>query len=212
MSSKNKGQVNSGVRAILSHPVIYNSFQRIVGIDKAFSKYVNEIIRPVDGSRILDIGCGEGYILNFLSHNIDYVGYDISSPYIEYAKEKFRGRGRFVNARVSEMKLNENELFDIVLATGLLHHLDDREGVDLFKVGYNCLGKGGVMYTYDNSYFKEQSPIAKFISSRDRGRHVRYPEEYQKIAKAVFEEVQVIIRHDMIRIPQTVCILKCIKG
>src|SRR6185503_20595904 len=119
MSSKNKDQVNSGFRSILSHPVIYNSFQRIVGIDKAFSKYVNEIIRPVDGCRILDIGCGEGYILNFLASNIDYVGYDISFSYIEFAKEKFKGRGRFVNARVSDMKLKEDELFDIVLATGL---------------------------------------------------------------------------------------------
>jgi len=67
------------------------------------------------------------------------------------------------------------------------------------------------MFTYDNSYFNGQSILARYISSKDRGQHVRYPDGYKRMAQNAFNNVEVIIKHNMIRIPQTVCILKCKK-
>jgi len=205
-------QVEVGIRSILSVPFIYKTYQRIVGIDTVFKKYINEIIRPEANSRILDVGCGEAYILNFLPEDIVYVGYDMSASYIDYAKRKYGSRGTFINERVSEMMIKDVEPFDIVLATGLLHHLNDIEGEQLFKIGYQLLKPGGVMFTYDNAYYEDQSSIARYISSKDRGKHVRYPHEYREIALAAFDKIEVIIRHNMTWIPQTVCILKCFKN
>jgi SAM-dependent methyltransferase len=209
---ENENQTTSGLRAILSSPLIYNTFQRVIGVDSGFRKYVNEIIKPTNDSKILDIGCGEGYILNFLPTEITYVGYDMDSSYIEYARKKYKERGTFFNTRVNEMPTDNFEQFDIVLATGLLHHLGDDEAGNLFKLGHQYLKKGGVMFTYDNCYFQGQSPIARYISSKDRGKNVRYPEGYKKLATVAFNDIETIIRHDMIRIPQSVCILKCHKN
>jgi 2-polyprenyl-3-methyl-5-hydroxy-6-metoxy-1,4-benzoquinol methylase len=206
-----KDQVDSGFRSILSHPLVYQTYQRIVGIDTAFKKYINEIIQPEGNCRILDIGCGEGYILNFLPEGVTYVGYDLSPSYINYAREKFGNRGTFVNERVSEMTMDSHASFDIVLATGLLHHLSDEEGKELFRIGAACLRPGGVMYTYDNAFFKGQSLLARYISSKDRGQHVRYPEQYRAIGLSAFNRVEIIVKHNMIRIPQTICILRCHK-
>jgi SAM-dependent methyltransferase len=204
-------QVDSGFRSILSHPLVYQTYQRLVGIDIAFKKYINEIIKPEGNCRILDIGCGEGYILNFLPENVTYVGYDMSPSYINYAKEKFGNRGMFINERVSEMTMDSHSSFDIVLATGLLHHLSDEEGEELFRIGTACLRPGGLMYTYDNAFFTGQSMLARYISSKDRGQHVRYPEQYRAIGLRAFNKVEIIVKHNMIRIPQTICILRCQK-
>lgn len=211
ISKPKRDQVDTGLRSILSHPIIYKTFQRIIGIDRTFNILVNEIIRPVAGNRMLDIGCGDAYLLNFLPKEILYVGYDLNPAYIDYARKEYGDRGLFINERVSEMVVQDQEPFDIILAVGLLHHLSDQEGEDLFRVGYNCLKPGGLMFTADNCYFKGQSLIARFISSKDRGQHVRYPEGYRKIALPVFKNVEVIIKHNMGRIPQTICILKCTK-
>ena len=204
-------QIDTGVRSFLAHPIIYKTFQRLIGIDRAFKTLVNEIIKPVAGDRMLDIGCGEAHILDFLPKGIAYVGYDLNPAYIDYARRKYRDRGTFINERVSEMVVKDAEPFDIILAAGLLHHLNEHEGEDLFTVGYNCLKPGGSMFTTDNCYFKGQSPIARYISSKDRGQHVRYPEQYKKIASPVFTNIEVIIKTNMVRIPQTTCILKCKK-
>jgi hypothetical protein len=67
------------------------------------------------------------------------------------------------------------------------------------------------MYTYDNAYVEGQSLIAKYISSKDRGRHVRYPDQYQAIGQSIFNNVEVILKNNMIRIPQDICILRCKK-
>lgn len=206
-----KDQVESGFRSILSHPLVYQTYQRIVGIDLAFKKYIREIIKPQSDCRILDIGCGEGYILNFLPEDVRYVGYDMSPAYINYAKEKFGTRGTFINERVSEMTMDSHASFDIVLATGLLHHLNDAEGAELFRIGAACLRPGGVMYTYDNAFLEGQSLLARYISSKDRGQHVRYPDQYREIGLSAFNKVDIIVKHNMIRIPQTICILRCHK-
>jgi cyclopropane fatty-acyl-phospholipid synthase-like methyltransferase len=212
MASENIDQREGGLHAILSYPLVYKYFQRLSGAESAFRKYVNHIIQPDVHSRILDIGCGEGYILNFLPAGVTYMGYDMSAAYINYAKKRFGSRGKFFNERVSEMVIQDNEPFDIVLATGLLHHLNDTEGQELFKIGYSCLKPGGLMFTYDNAYLNGQSAIARYISSKDRGQHVRFPEQYRKIASHAFENIEVIVKHDMLWVPQTVCILKCQKA
>ena len=206
-----KDQIDSGIRSIFSSPVIYKMFQRFIGSDMAFRKLV-DIIKPFPHSRILDIGCGEGHILDFLPETINYTGYDLSVRYIEYAKQKYGHRAIFINERVSDMALKDTQPFDIVLAIGLVHHLNDEEARGLYKTGYNSLKNGGTMFTSDNAFYKGQSFIAQYISSKDRGQHVRYPDQYQALAFSAFEKVEVIIRHDMIRLPQTACILKCSKS
>ena len=207
--SEKKDQITTGIRAIFKNAVVYKAFQRAIGIEKAFKNLIG-IMKPTSDTRFLDIGCGEGGILEFLPEGIQYVGYDLSKEYIDFAKKKFGNKGKFINQRVSAMDV-EGGPFDIVMAAGLVHHLNDEEAKELFRIGYDCLKPGGYMYTTDNAYYKGQSPIARYISSKDRGQHVRYPEQYQQLALSAFQNVEVIIRHDMIRLPQTACILKCRK-
>jgi SAM-dependent methyltransferase len=99
--------------------------------------------------------------------------------------------------------------FDLVLATAVLHHLDDDEAVQLFEVAREVLKPGGRLITLDGCFVADQSSITRFILSRDRGRYVRTKDAYLSLAQKSFKDVQLSIHHDLIRIPYTHIIMEC---
>ncbi len=99
--------------------------------------------------------------------------------------------------------------FDIVLALGLLHHLDDSEADDLFRLGYAALKPGGRMITMDGCYLPEQSKVERYLLDSDRGRFVRSEEEYLKLAQRRFSRVVPHLKPGLLRIPYTHLFLEC---
>ena len=133
------------LKSLLDQPVIYKLFSALVGAQYSISTLVNQYVRPAAGDRILDIGCGPGKILDHLPQ-VDYFGFDFSPSYIESATRRYGHRGQFFCQRVSEAQvfLEQPESFDIVLAIGVLHHLDDAEAMQLFEIARRALKKDGV--------------------------------------------------------------------
>jgi len=197
------------MRTILKFPRIYNLFSRIV-VGDAFTLLVEKYIRPKEADRILDIGCGTGEILSYLPR-VEYVGLDMNQAYIDNAKKRFRYRAKFLNQSVTEGKNSELSLsdFDTVLAIGVIHHLNDDEALQLFELASSGLRPGGRLITYDGCYIEGQSWFASFILSRDRGKYVRTRDEYLSLASKLFNDIQVSIHHDLIRIPYTHIIMEC---
>ncbi|MFZ5569873.1 MAG: class I SAM-dependent methyltransferase [Thermodesulfobacteriota bacterium] len=173
--------------------------------------YLERFLQPVNGKRILDIGCGCADILKLLPAGVEYVGYDLSREYIEYAQRKYGHRAEFHLKRVKDITLDEKNQFDIVLADGLLHHLSDTEAAELFRVGHDALSDHGFMFTVDPTVNSSQRLISRWISLMDRGMHVRTPEQYHRIACAVFPAVEITVIDNVSGRPQTGCFLKCYK-
>jgi cyclopropane fatty-acyl-phospholipid synthase-like methyltransferase len=204
-------EINHGLRAALSHPALYILFGRMMGLSEKYRMYISRFIKPFPGMRILDIGCGPAAILNFLPVDVDYTGYDVNPSYIAYAKRKFRHRAVFYNQAVSNMTLTDPRLFDVVLADGLCHHLNDTEAANVFEIGHMNLKNNGFMLTIDPVFTKNQSKISKLITQFDRGQHVRYGEEYKQIASSYFSKIHTHIFDHVGRLPLIGCILKCMK-
>jgi hypothetical protein len=97
------------------------------------------------------------------------------------------------------------------MANGVMHHLNDREAVDLFKLAFAGLKKGGRMLTIDGCYTKNQHRLIRFILSKDRGKFVRNREEYVNLASKVFSGVKTELRDDMLNIPYNHLIIECTK-
>jgi SAM-dependent methyltransferase len=91
--------------------------------------------------------------------------------------------------------------FDLVLATGILHHLDDSRALSLFELARKALKPTGRLITFDGCFVAGQPKLAKFVVSRDRGAFVRQPEQYSRLASASFGKVETFVRHDLLRIP-----------
>lgn len=197
------------LREVLSFSWAYHSFSRVIGGAERNRVLVRDYIRPQPGDRILDIGCGPGSMAPFLPGS-DYLGVDASAEYIARAKRRFP-RMRFVCQRVSQYDLVERNYFDIVLALGILHHLDDSEALTLFQIARDALKPGGKLVTIDGVWTDDQSGIVKYLLSRDRGRFVRSEAGYRELAGKVFPNVEWSVHHDLLRIPYSLLILKCFR-
>lgn len=194
---------------LLEHPIIYRGFRFLFGSEK-FRQHYASVIDAKQDDRILDIGCGTGDILNSLPH-VEYVGFDINEKYIATAKRRFKGRGEFVCAGLQEYNTNGETPFDIVLATGVLHHLNDDTCNTLFRLAYKSLRPEGRLITLDGVFTPRQNLLERFFVARDRGRFVRQEEEYTTLARACFINVQSTILSGQIRLPYSHLVLECIK-
>ena len=198
-------------RTFLQHPKAYVAFARAVGTEETRRRYVAEILKVRAGDRILDIGCGPGYWLDYLP-SVDYVGFDLSEPYVDYARKRYGDKAKFFASALNSDVAASLNPFDLVVANGVVHHLDDAEAELLFAVGRSSLKPGGRMVTVDGALVAGQSPIARLIIKNDRGEFIREPQSYASLAQRSFDEVRCAIRHDLLRIPYTHCILECIAG
>jgi SAM-dependent methyltransferase len=201
-------QITDGLRAVLGHPAIYNTLQFLVGANRLHREIVQTYLRPRPGARILDIGCGPGPVLDYMPE-VDYVGIDLSLDYINAARRRHGGRGRFLACSAEDLGRHMDGGFDLVLASGLLHHLDDDQSVGLFATARSLLAPDGRLVTVDSSREPGQSALARFIVDRDRGCNVRDSKGYAALAQASFSRVTTSLRDDVLRIPVTLCFLEC---
>ncbi len=202
-------QVTSGFRAIFSNPGVYNLAQRMVGAERARRILVHDYFSDMRGKRMLDIGCGTAEILRHLPEDMDYSGFDASEAYIVEARHRFSARGSFRAELVREATLEDIGMFDLVLAFGLLHHLDDDEAAALFRLAAKALKPNGCLITVDPVYTDVQSRLTHWVISKDRGQNVRNAGQYASLAKVFFPEVQEHVRDDLLHIPYTHLIMQC---
>lgn len=201
-----------GVHRILNRAGVYDGVQRLLLRSGSRARYVRDFVRPFAGCRILDIGCGPADLLAYLPESVgEYVGFDMNPDYIEAARRRWGDRGRFHCQKVEAASVGPGVAYDIVLANGILHHLDDNEASHLFDVARRALRPGGWLVTYDNVYVAGQHWFARWLIGRDRGKAVRTREGYAALAGKSFTQVESAILHDTLRVPYTILVMRCVK-
>ena len=79
-----------------------------------------------EGDSILDLGCGNGRLLNALpSVNFSYLGIDGNDYLLHQASKKFPDR-KFTLARLEDMEL-DSKAYDTIFCVAAFHHLVGRE-------------------------------------------------------------------------------------
>ena len=201
-------QTTTGIRSVLSIPLVYETFQKVVGSPRVRRELVEKYVKPAPGLRVLDIGCGPGDLIDHLP-GVDYTGTDLSAAYIESARRRFGDRGRYLVGRVSDLEASELGKFDVVIAKSLLHHIDEDEALHLFHSASRMLAEGGRLVTLDAAYTPDMSRGSRFVVSRDRGQSILTPEGYEALARRAFSEVEIAVHHDLLRIPYTHVFMSC---
>ena len=174
--------------------------------------FVDDYVKPSPGDKVLDLGCGPADLVSLLP-DVSYTGIDSNQDYIESAKRRFGDRAQFLCADACAVDLGESAgSFDLVIASGVLHHLDDRAAERFIGVAHSALATKGRFIALDGCRVPNQSALVGWLLANDRGRFVRSRDEYECLAYTRFEEVSSDLRDDLLRIPYTHCILTCRKA
>lgn len=196
-------------RRILALPAAYRWFSRLVGARGSRTECVRRYVRPRAGDRVLDCGCGPGELLEYLPSDLEYVGIDIDAGYIADARERFGDRASFRTGAIGPDTMSEEAHYDLVLAWGVLHHLDDGQVREFLRLARRSLKPGGRLVTLDPCYVPGQSPVARLFLRMDRGLHVRALDAWPELVRPTFPDMVAHVRHDLLRIPYTHLIMEC---
>jgi SAM-dependent methyltransferase len=197
---------------LLSKPFCYDLFQEVVGAraarERFFGQYLSPNLQP--NSRVLDIGCGTGLLLNVLPSGIRYVGIDHSSEYLRVASEKWEGRGSFIRGDLADsLESSVKGRFDLVIAAGVFHHLPDDVLSRLCLSIASVLEPQGRLVSFDPCFHIAQPRLARLLVSADRGQYVREDRELETLLSRAFARVQRETVDDFLRIPYSHCFMTC---
>ena len=199
-------QVESGLRSILSSPRVYRLSQALVGMRRVYQRLVGGRLKA--GDCMLDIGCGTGDVLEAVPGGVAYYGFDLSARYIDYARRRFGERGTFWAEPVDAATVARLPACDLVLACGVLHHLDDDEAEALLRIALSTLKPDGVLITYDPCFTPDMGRLERSLVSRDRGQNVRAPEGYETLCSGFFSDVSWEVLSGHLRIPYRSVIMR----
>ncbi len=107
----------------------YEAFDRLREANESleFSEALHEF-KAFSGKKVLDVGCGNGYVLSrYARAGADVQGVDITPKAIELSRRRFelQGlKGRFDEANAEALPFAD-ATFDLVCSMGVLHHTPD---------------------------------------------------------------------------------------
>lgn len=166
------------LQKLLGIPFVYNRIRPFVvgGIDMT---PLYRILEATENDTILDIGCGTGIAMDYLSSFQSYFGFDTDPVAIAHARKRYGDRPKVHY----ECRLFTADDFKIrptrVIMSGLLHHLPDADAVSLLNI---CSQSRTVkrIATQDVIYLPGKI-LNNLLAWMDRGRHVRDLEGYHRL-------------------------------
>lgn len=93
----------------------------------AFHECVHQLLSDADPGRVLDAGCGEGFVIDYLrkqNPSIQFTGVDTRAEAITYARSMLDDDVRLRVGSIYKLPFSDNS-FDAVLCNEVLEHLDD---------------------------------------------------------------------------------------
>ena len=105
--------------------------------------HFKRIAQKVQNGRVLDAGCGQGYLLLRLKTSpSELCGIDLGKSALKMAKD-WIPEANFCLANIMSMPFKSNS-FDYVISTAVLEHLDEKQGNAAVRECYRVLKPGGV--------------------------------------------------------------------
>jgi SAM-dependent methyltransferase len=191
----------------LASPGVFDTYQSLIGAPGCHRRFIHEMVRPIRGERILDIGCGVGASLRYMPASVDYVGVDISEPYIARAKADYGLKGKFICADIATLDAGVLGVFDRAFCFGVLHHLSDALVAHAVKFIRRAVKPGGVFVSIDPCCIPGQHLLARLINHHDRGEYIRDPAGFERVISGL-GQVHTTIYSDLLRIPYTQIVMR----
>ena len=189
------------ISQLFDRPALYKLFQFAISTKDSRNLLKNEVIKPEGIESILDFGCGIG---NMSQHfpNSKYLGIEPLQKCVDSANKRYANDMKhFIVGNQLTLKSLKSESFDLIIAIGVLHHMNDNSAQEFFQEAKRILRRGGRITTFDPYLYANQNTLAKFVIMRDRGTFVRTELEYLELTHGQFEHFETRRFSNLLRIP-----------
>jgi SAM-dependent methyltransferase len=193
---------------LLSHPSVFRALKTLVLPRGSLERMATEYLAVEDGSSVLDLGCGYGDFAHLFATRCDYVGIDHNAAYIDVARARNDGNhAQFYVADVADPMVAEHGPYDLVMMSGVLHHLPSADVIHLSRLIASLLTPSGRFVAIEPVFTSSQGLTARLVIAADRGRHVRDEDGYRRLFESGFAHVQSKVVSGLLRIPYTHVVL-----
>lgn len=165
-----------------------------------FKEKLLESVTIQKGDRVLDIGCGNGRLLNMFAEKSTFDGYgtDISTEMIKEARKQ-NPQMSFEVSRCDDLPFSDNT-FDIITVCAAFHHFPDIHAFS--KEAYRVLKPNGIIYIAEMYYPAIIRILCNpfFIFSKSGDVKIYSPKEIIKTLKATGLSEAAFIKSEHIQI------------
>ena len=138
------------------------------------------------------------------------MGIDSNESYIAEARRRnSHNDAEFLVGDISDPEVRLRGPFDLILMTGVLHHLPNEHVKEVVNGSRELVAPIGRFVAIEPVFSPDQRLSTRLIIASDRGRYVRDQDGYTNLLKSGFTNVSSHIVHGRLRIPYSHIILTC---
>lgn len=175
------------------HPLassrLYDLAMWVFGAKRLNRWFVHELLRPEAGQSVYEAGCGTGALLAAMPPMSAYFGFDISEEYVSAARRLYP-EYEFEASTAEHLLGSPPRAADVFFCLGLLHHLDDEQVRAVVRLAVRNLKPGGRFVALEPCYLRHQNGLGRWMTSMDRGKHVRPVHAYLELVAEGFGSIK----------------------